>query len=118
MRERDTHICKRGRGRRGRGREERRKGREGRGEGRGGLGREESVQYKFQSELARFSTPRLSDVCFFFFLNGHSAKGGVQRACQTHYMIRNWSNREVAQCCVGWTTERWLVPCLAHPEDF
>lgn len=55
---------------------------------------------------------------FFFFLNGHSAKGGVQRACQTHYMIRNWSNREVAQCCVGWTTERWLVPCLAHPEDF
>jgi hypothetical protein len=67
MRERDTHICKRGRGRRGRGREERRKGREGRGEGRGGLGREESVQYKFQSELARFSTPRLSDVCFFFF---------------------------------------------------
>lgn len=33
-----------------------------------------------------------------FFLNGHSAKGGVRRACQTHYMIRNWSNREVAQC--------------------
>lgn len=69
MRERDTHICKRGRGRGGRAREERerRKGREGRGEGRGGLGREESVQYKFQSELARFSTPRLSDVFFFFF---------------------------------------------------